>query len=61
MPLPVWGWGIPSLVITWGLGAMPPTTEIDETFYEPDVPEEVIVTFTPLPGKVKFKDRRPDG
>lgn len=58
MSLPVWGWGIPSLVITWGLGMMPSVTEIDEVFYEEYVPEEVEVRLTPIPDKIQFKERR---
>lgn len=60
MPLPVWGYGMPDLIITMGLGRMI-TPDIDVELFEPDVPEEVIVTFTPIPDKVKFKDREANG
>ena len=60
MPLPVWGYGMPDLLITMGLGYMP-MPDIDIEFFEEAKPDEVIVTFTPIPDKVKFKEREANG
>lgn len=56
MSLIVWGYGMPDLIITWGLGKFA-TPDIDYEFFEEDIPKEVEVTITPLPDEIQFEEK----